>query len=698
MSSRTLEDQVSALLSRTVAEDKQVGSPQPGLEASAVFDSIALSLLLKPRGGLYLAFLARNALIKAVQDEIALTDSLLKDIADLGNPAYKITGAPFLRRAQVALLNLESLPRINSSSASLDLFNKTVGEFLEKHLSKNVRKLGQAELVRPAAEASQDLPSTFESLTLKHEEMLDRLYTLASGIDNFEAAPFGALIGTATVARARSDLDAIVSLVEQGGSAEHARDVAVRLIGSRATINTVASPPTWDGDLLAGAAAKTETSAVSVSGAQHPFMMPTSSVLAIETGGVAHSFSFFPGDAAILIGQTASFPVTIPAGYYLFLTYTVDDVSTSVKIPLGGTYSNAAGVVAKILDAGVSGLQATPFANETDRVVLFMDGASSLVVNPVYAMSQEEAVAAGATIQSAVTLTTSAASYIGLADGDVGSQSLLVDVVIDAINSVYGAWVTAASTADGRVLLTTVATEHGTTLKVFGSAATALGFDGLTHSATSKAFSIDAVSNHTEVLQVEDLVVMPDGAQAVVDAVYEDSASFKEPVPTFDGPVSVKSVLVTNYRVFISALKRFLSTWESSPYITDLAVVDRALAPLTASQSPAQRNEAADAVESLRVELTKLLNVLTDASTMLPVRAALSERKMVDGILNTLAERNYGRAIDLLLKCDLQSLLEMDDTTASYGGNFMKVSSELARSSIKMTDSDGPSSYSVGLR
>ena len=702
MSARTLEDQVSALLSRNVAETKQVGAPRPGLEASAVFDSIALSLVFKPRGGLYFAVMARNALTKVVQEEISLLDQLLQDIADLANPAYKISGAPTLRRAQVALLNLESLPRINSSSVALDLYNKSVSEFLEKHLSKNVRRLGKSELVRPAAEAAQDLPSTFAAVTLSHSELLDRLYALATGIENFEAAPFGALIGTATVARARADLDSIVSLVEDSGSAEHARDMAVRLIGSRSTINTVAAPPKWNDALLTDALGATSVGAASVTGSvSHPFTMPTASVLAIETAGAAHSFGFFPGDSALLISRTASFPITIPSGYGLFLTYTVGGIGTSVRIPMDGTFSNAAGVAAKIMDAGVTGLQATSFANATDRLLLFMTGAEKLAVSPVYVMSSIEAAMLGVTVPSSVTLTNSAASYIGLADGDTGGQELFADVAVDAINSLFGAWVSATSTADGRISISTLSQAPGVTLRVFGSAAAAFGFEDVTKNAETKELVLTGVADHTEILQVEDLVLCPDGTTATLDEVYADSVVLKTPVKTFSGKLSAKSCLVTGYAGFISALKRFLSSWEATPYVSNLDVVDRALAPLTASQSPAQRNEAAEAVAALRVELTKLLNVLTDASTMLPSRAALAERKMVDGILNTLAERNYGRAIDLLLKCDLQALLEMDDSTASYGGNFMKVSSELARTSIKVTgsgDSTEPTSYSGGFR
>ena len=704
MAARTLEEQAAALLTRTVAETKQLGAQRPELEASAVFDSIALNLLFKPRGGLYFAFLARNALRAAVQAEIDLTDALIRDISDLGNQGYRITGAPMLRRAQVALMNMETLPRVNSSSAVLDLFNKTVTEFLEKHLSKNVRRVGQSEMVRPAAEAEQDLPGTLSALKDAHANVLDRLYILATGIENFEQAPLSAIVGTSTVARARADLDEIASLVEAGGDPEYSRDIVIRLLSSRAAINTVASPPKWTDALLpAGTTAKTPTSAAAQTGTvSHPFTMPSSSVLAISDGTTTSSYTFLPGGAAILVGVPAAYPITIPAEFDLFLTYTVAGVPTTIRIPMSGTFSNVSGVAAKIMaGVGSSGLQAVQFGNDTTRLMIYKSGAESVAVSSTYIMTAAESQALGVTTTQLVTLSDSAASYIGLKEGDVGGTTLFAETVADAISSLFGSLVSATFTADGRISITTLSAAYGVSVRVFGSAAGAMGFDGAVHPATAITCALGGVADHTTLLQDSDILVLPDGkTESSVLDVLTAGLELEVPVMTFSGTVTAKSVLATKYSLFISALKTFLSSWNSTPYTEGLTTIDRALAPLVAAQSPAQRNEALDAVSSLKTALTSLLNVLSDAATMLPDRAALAEKKMVEGILNTLAERHYTRAIDLLLKCDLQALLEMDDSTASYGGNFMKASSELARATIKQTDpvtSTEPDSYSVGL-
>jgi hypothetical protein len=701
MAARTIEDQVAALLSRSVAADKQGGSPQPGLEASAVFDSIALNLILKPRGGLYFAYLARNALLRVVREELALFDSLAADITDLGNPAYKISGASNLRRAQVALLNMESLPRINSTSTTLTLFNSAVGEFLNKHLAANVRRVGKSELVRPASEAEQDLPETVAQLQEKHADMLDRLYTLATGIENFDAAPFGALIGTTTVSRARADLEEIISIVEAGGDPTQARDVAVRLLASRATINTIATPPKWGDTLLpAGTTGKSDLSKAKLTGAaSHPFLFPASNTIAVETGGgPPASFSFLPGNAAMLCSRSTGYPVTVPANYYLFLTYSDGLGPTSVRIPLGGTYSNSQGVADKIAEAAVPNLSAIQFANDPSRLVIFMPGATKLAVNPIYVMTEAESQAAGVTTGVFVTYSTSAASYIGLKNGDVGTQEVLADVVVDALNSLFGDAIEASSTNDGKIQVSTLSEGAGVSLRVFGDAAEVLGLPSEPANAVSTVARLDGVADHTLLLQPGDLLLLPDGkTEASIQAVFSDCVILPE-TKTFSGSVSARSVLVATYATFHKALTSFLRFWESTPYVTDLSILDRSLAPLLASRAPAQRGEALAAVEEIKTDLTRLLNVLSDASTMLPDHSAQAERRMVDGILTTLAERSYERAADLLLKGDLQALLEMDDSTASYGGNFLKATSDFVRSSVIPTGSgvdDAPKSVSM---
>jgi hypothetical protein len=448
-----------------MVERRSAGVQYSGLEASAVFDSVALNLLLKPRTALYFEHLARNGLAVAVREERTLLTSLKQGITDCGNPSYKIEHVAALNRARNALLQLEGLPRVDSSPASLAVFEKSVHEFLTEGLAKNVRRKGAQDLTRPASEALLDLPVIVQALRTQHDVMLGRLYSLAVGVENFVAAPFAAMLGTSIVSRARHDLEEMLEAVVDPAVS---RDYVVRLMASKAAIKTVASPP-------------------------------------------------------------------------------------------------------------------NPFSN------LFVAQ--------------------------------------GLASGTVLALLLAEDL--------------------------------------------------------------------RDMVQIGDLVHL-EGERRVVDV--QQTSLELDAASTFSGQVIGESALVVSHQRLTQALNRFLTSWSSSKFTKDLVRIDQVVARLLASQSPAQQVEAGAVVVELEDALTSLLNLLVDPSTMLPTGAALEERLVVEGILTTLTERHYDRAVDLLLKSDLQSLLEMDQDSASYAGNFMRSSSEYARSGALTlaVDEEADSSISAG--
>src|SRR3954470_15365886 len=104
MSTRTLQDQIDSLLGRRVAEAKVRGSPSPDTEAIALYESITINLLLRPKAVLFLAHTARNGLIKAANDELANILEMRKAVSDLGNPSFDIRSTKSLVKARTALI------------------------------------------------------------------------------------------------------------------------------------------------------------------------------------------------------------------------------------------------------------------------------------------------------------------------------------------------------------------------------------------------------------------------------------------------------------------------------------------------------------------------------------------------------------------------------------------------------------------
>jgi len=168
----------------------------------------------------------------------------------------------------------------------------------------------------------------------------------------------------------------------------------------------------------------------------------------------------------------------------------------------------------------------------------------------------------------------------------------------------------------------------------------------------------------------------------VVAKVAENAITLDAAMPTYSGPVTGTSAIVSTYQTLNTRLLFFLKRWKSTVYTQNLSVLDRVLAPLGASSTPGQRNMALAEITKLETELSALLAVVADPTTSLPEGAAQEERGVVSGILTTLLERNYDRAADLLLKCDISALLEIDADSASYSGNFLKASSQFAQANF----------------
>jgi hypothetical protein len=245
-----IDTQVDALLRRQIAESRRGGSRRSDIEAAALFHSVALLMLLHPRSVIYFMFLARNGLIQNVQAEITAIQGIRSAINDLSNASYQILGEAVLAKARDALLRLEALPRLSANTLALDRYTSSVNEFLNVHLAPNVRRQGATDLVRPSAEALAGIPSYLADLSAVHDIVLSRMYSLAVGVENFETAPFSALLGTTIVGRVRRDVEDILNRVRASGDPAEARDFATRLIADTATLNTLATPPNWKDAIL----------------------------------------------------------------------------------------------------------------------------------------------------------------------------------------------------------------------------------------------------------------------------------------------------------------------------------------------------------------------------------------------------------------------------------------------------------------
>jgi hypothetical protein len=693
MPSRSVKDHVSSLLSRRVAEEKSYGAPNQALEATAIFESIALNLVLRPRAAYYFSLLAKNGLLKVVNEELRLLDVLDQDIRDLANPSYKIEGEASLVRARTSLLQLEGLPKFGADPVTgaippaLKSYFNASSDFITKGLAKNVRTPGSSELARPSSEAAIDLLATMASLKPVHADFLSRLSSLSVGVKNFSINSFSSAVGSPTISRVRRDLDGILETVRAGGAPDTARDLATRMFGSRSVLQKLSTTPDLNAPLIpAGTTCTIGPSQVVASSSIGPFVFPNSPSIQMTVGGVTYGpYPFFIGESAILVSDAVTLPLTIPAATFLMLSVELPSVVVLVGADMSGTYSTMEEIAAKFAQnlqsfsqPNTAVVEAVKFANYQDRWMLYCEGAVAIQVisNPI--MSSVLTTIVGVDPDPDVdmyinTINKTSETELGFGSNQYGTTSIRAIDIADAIaHPMYGAWPTVTASASNDVVQVLSSQEFSMV---------APDCLGLTGSYYGKA-TITELSVSLANVQIGDTFSIG-GASSTIGGISPPSISFSPSIKDQVGVATIDSVLKLTYLSLQKAIDVFLASWKDGNFSKDLAVLDRAIAPLAASKTAAQRGPALAVKGSLAAQLNILKASLE--AVVLPPEASKLEISTALGIIATLQERGYNRAADLLMRCDIQSLLGMDDSSASYSGNFLKKASAFATNSMKLT-------------
>lgn len=234
----------TSFMSRPVVMEKSKGVATPDSEAASLFESVALNLLTHPRVVLYAAHLARNALVKSINDEITAIDEVGKLVRDFTNMSFRVKDTAALDQARIALLQIEGQGRLDGSSVAATRFSDSVSEFLEE-LAKSVRG-SSTELLRPSSEAEALLPSSYARLVSLHKDSSDRLLSIATGIDSFFSSSIGSLLCLSTVQTVRGDIESLLEDISADSTGAKSREAVYRLISARALLKIIGSPPAWD--------------------------------------------------------------------------------------------------------------------------------------------------------------------------------------------------------------------------------------------------------------------------------------------------------------------------------------------------------------------------------------------------------------------------------------------------------------------
>lgn len=702
MPPRSIQDHVQSLIGRTVAEQKVVGVTQPDVEARAILESIALNLLLKPRSVLYLAHLARNALLNVVTQELAAIDTLSQTVSDTANATFTTTDSTFLNNARTSLVQMEGLDKVDTTGNDFQRFDSSVSNFLNKTLSKSVRQIGTPTLIRPATEAAVDLPTDFSALEDLHTELNQRLFALSVGIENFTSSPLGTVLGLSTAYRARLDIEDVINIIDGGDAGTQARDIAVRVIGDRAALKSVGSLPVLDSllidtfnDVPAGYVLQAESDPATASATSGiaPFTFSASETAAVTVNGTPLTAAAFPqagtdldNRAFVVSSSGITYPITVPGSTYLFLHFRRATTAVGYTLQRDGSYLKQLNVaftggpigIAQVLTDLNSALGSDATAYEyltpgTSRIIIIGNSAlTSISVAPL--------------ITNPSLLTASANSILGFTLLQTGSSGTTpIGIVVDALNQFFGSLIVASPTSDQTILLETILDTPGTTLLL--ALPTSMAVSGLTHAQSNSIRLFGTVIgvptdpvDPTTLLDVGDSFTVPTGT-STIKAMTNLRITLQSAFNTFLGDVTANSALSIQIEALDTAVQAFLTTWLGTPYAQNLTTLDMAIAALAGKVTPATRNAVLGILSDLRSDVSTLASVL--ATGPVPSNIGTDEQSVVNGIINTLTERKYDKALSLLLQLQVQEFFEMTGDSASFGGALMMSMSNIATTDIQ---------------
>jgi hypothetical protein len=680
----TLQDQVQEILGRSVAEAKSSGVLNTQIEAAALFESISLNLLLHPRTVLYFEILARNGLAQAIADEIATIDSVVADIQDLQNVGYQISGVSSLQQARNALLQIESLDKITTTSPSFDLFDSAVSNFLNG-VSRSVKRQGASQLTRPADEAKVDLATDFNSLKDLHADFLDRYYSMLVAVQNFLNAPLGTILGLTTANRARLDIEAMIDALGSDNSSASARDMVTRLLGSRAALKMVgqSTSPT---DPVVGSSSPVGQVLRAASDGTTPFISlilsaPVMPVAAhLQIGATDSQFPMATLDLqnrSMVVSSFVSYPVVIPATIFCF-TFTASNGTTkSFKVSLSGFMTFAAVLTAINTQLGADGTAVEYVKTGTSRIAIVASSTWQQIIIDGYFVDTG--------VTPVVVYSPSNPSSIGFSIGQSGSVagSTPLSVIVDAIDLLYGSSQSAELTSDG-LSITGLSFAPGTSLSFSGTAAAVLGLPSsvLAKSSTFRLYGtvygvpLDPIDPRG-LMGPGDTIQTSTGVATLV-GVSDSQVTMDSELALFDETPTVTSAVVIVWQALQAKLEAFLTAWSTSGFQVDLGKVDLAIAAVNGTATLSAINKAVSLLNDLRARLTSLQADILHPSTILPNGAGANERSLASAILSSLDERKFDRSVDLFLRSKVQEALNVDHDTASFAGNFLKKSSEVA--------------------
>lgn len=321
------EAEVSAAVDQFLLREVSVGVLPGGLRdintaRDRVYDLLTTALVLRPESYFYLVWLAKNAALAAIAQQLTDIDSIIADAPGVSRAAKKIGSTTELSNARAAIVDLTAGLNARTSGVrgslgpGVDRFRRSVTSFIDAELTKNVVVSGV--VTETAAELRARVATTWTRARARHAEIESRVDKIATALSTLERVALPEATIATIVSKMSTRLSELETELAGNDALKNSRAAMLELLTMRtllAKASTFRSPRTvlvpLTGDSAAATAVDSAGTEASTTGPRcAPFTFGPGTSLSATVNGAPVTVPF-PGDST---AELRSRPITFPSG------------------------------------------------------------------------------------------------------------------------------------------------------------------------------------------------------------------------------------------------------------------------------------------------------------------------------------------------------------------------------------------------
>lgn len=319
------EDEINSSVDQFLSTAVQVrllpgGVRDVNAARDAVYDLLTTALVLRPESYFYLVWLARNALLSEVREQLQDLDTIIEAAAGSSRTSKLVTSTTELVNARAALLDLNaglnerSIGVRGSLGPGVERFRRSVGQFVSTQLTKNV--LVDGTVTETPEELRAKISSTWQRGRSRHAQLLERIERITTALATLADVALPETTISSMVTKMRVRLEELEELMKSPRAVRDSRTAMLELLTMRTLMARASSfrspslvlfPVGTDDDAVSpvDSAGLEASTVIPVSG---PFNYRLGSELRLLVNGVATNIPLPGTSSARIRSKTLSFP------------------------------------------------------------------------------------------------------------------------------------------------------------------------------------------------------------------------------------------------------------------------------------------------------------------------------------------------------------------------------------------------------